>query len=297
MNRPLDRRPDGSPPAPAPGAIEARRTARAFDPDRPLPSDLLRRLLELATLAPSPSNLQPWRFVVVRDPRNRRRLRGCTFGDPRITEAPVVLIVLAYLHPDRTDLEPVVDRMLGLGAISVEAAARLRATATREWGRGADPTLRATRPAMLAAAHLMIAAESLGVASAWLDGFDETRVREAFGIPDDHALCGLLALGFAAEVAPYPGRFGLDHACFEEHFGRPWPRVDPPSDEIASRPFSPLPPGEGPGVRDVASPTARKSGSSVGHSTGDPPHPGPLPEGIGLYKNMPMPSFIAKSGK
>ncbi len=222
MNRPDDRRPDGSPPSPATDAIEARRTARRFDPDRPLSDDLLGRLIGLATLAPSPSNLQPWRFVVVRDLRNRRRLRGCAFGDPRITEAPVVLIVLAYLNADRTDLHPVVDRMLDLGAISSEGAARLRATAAREWERGGDRALRATRPSMVAAALLMVAAESLGVASAWLEGFDEAGVREGFGIPDDHAVCGLLALGFAADVAPFPGRFGLDHACFEEHFGRPW---------------------------------------------------------------------------
>ncbi len=234
MNRPLDKRPDGSVPAPAPGAIEARRTARRFDPDRPLPSDLLERLLGLATLASSPSNLQPWRFVVVRTLRNRRRLRACTFGDSRITDAPVVLIVLAYLHPDRTDLDPVVDRMLGLGAISPEGAARLRATASREWSRGDIPALRATRPAMLAAGHLMIAAESLGVASAWLDGFDEVQVRQAFGIPDDHALCGLLALGFAAEAAPFPGRFGLDHACFEEHFGQPWTGGEPRSPDATT---------------------------------------------------------------
>ena len=77
--------------------------------------------------------------MVVRDPRNRRRLRACTFGESRITEAPAVLIVLAYLHPDRTDLEAVVDRQLDLGAITPEAAARLRATAPRAWAR-LDPT-------------------------------------------------------------------------------------------------------------------------------------------------------------
>ena len=214
MTRPLDA---------ALGAIESRRTARRFDPDRPLPSPLLERLLSAATLAPSPMNLQPWRFLVVQDSRNRRRLRACTFGESRITEAPAVLIVLAYLHPDRTDLDEVVDRSVERGAIPPEAVARLKATATREWERGDGPTLRTTRAAMLASGTLMIAAEALGLASAWLEGLDEEKVREAFGIPDDHALCGLLALGYAAEAAPFPGRLGLDRVCFLEHFGRPWP--------------------------------------------------------------------------
>src|SRR3954447_14263629 len=122
--------PDGrDPPLSAPEAIARRRATRKFDPARPLPDDLLKRILHLATLAPSGFNLQPWRFIVVRDERNRDRLRACAFNQPKVSQAPAVLIVLGYQHPHRSHLEAMVERQLTLGAITPEAAAELRARA------------------------------------------------------------------------------------------------------------------------------------------------------------------------
>src|SRR5262249_19509565 len=92
----------------------------------------------------------------------------------------------------------------------------------RAMERVPDSAVWATRSTMLAVGTLLIAAEALGVASAPLEGFDEAKVREAFGVPDDHTVCCLVALGHAARPKPFPGRFGLEHVCYEEHFGRPW---------------------------------------------------------------------------
>ncbi|HWE39522.1 MAG TPA: nitroreductase family protein [Isosphaeraceae bacterium] len=212
-------------------AIARRRATRRFDPDRPLPVETLKELLHLATLAPSGDNLQPWRFVVVRSKRNRERLKGCAFGQSKVAEAPAVVIVLGYQRPHETDLEAMLAEAVRRGALTVEAAAATRATAPRSIARAPSPALWATRSAMLAAATLMIAAESLGVASAPLEGFDESRLRHEFGVPDDHAVCCLVALGFAAERKPFPGRFGLERVCFEEHFGQPWTLGNPSATE------------------------------------------------------------------
>ncbi|MBX6312258.1 MAG: nitroreductase family protein [Isosphaeraceae bacterium] len=215
------------PPLSAPEAIVRRRAVRHFDPDRPVPEEVLKAILYLATLAPSGYNLQPWRFLVVRSRRNRERLRACAFGQAKVAEAPVVLIVLGYLHPHRSHLEAMLAEQLRRGVITPEAAAALRAKIPRALERLPDRTVWATRSAMMAAALLMIAAESLGVASAPMEGFDPEKIRREFGVPNDHTIGCLIALGYAAETGPFPGRFPLEQVCYEEHFGQPWTLGEP----------------------------------------------------------------------
>ena len=207
---------------PALDAIAGRRATRTFDPGRPVGPEILAEILRAATLAPSAFNLQPSRFLVVRSPRNRARLMACAFGQPKVGEAPVVVIVLGYLSPHIADLDDIIKDMKARGLLDDDGAAAYRGRVAGSMAKRADPTLWATRSAMLAAGTLMIAAESLGVNSAPMEGFDAEEVRSAFGVPDDHAICCLVALGHAAEVKPFPGRLPLERICFEEHFGQPW---------------------------------------------------------------------------
>lgn len=205
-----------------PEAIARNAVVPRFEPEKPVPVALLKAILHLATLATSEQDLQPWRFIVVRRARNRERLWACVERSRELLEAPVALVVLGYRNPSVSDLEPMIERRERLGVISREAGFAIRSSVRRSIERREDPAGWAARSSLRAAVTLTIAAAGFGVASGLTERFDEPRLREAFGIPDDHSVGCLIALGFAREQPPFPGRFGLGHVAFEEHFGQPW---------------------------------------------------------------------------
>ena len=54
-------------------AMRTQRALRRLKPD-PVPDELIWKILEAATGAPSGGNLQPWNFIVIRDADTKRRL-------------------------------------------------------------------------------------------------------------------------------------------------------------------------------------------------------------------------------
>jgi nitroreductase len=63
--------------------IESRRSVRDFAPD-PIPDGLLEDVLRTANAAPSGANMQPWTFVVVRDPALKRAIREAAENEERV---------------------------------------------------------------------------------------------------------------------------------------------------------------------------------------------------------------------
>jgi nitroreductase len=61
--------------------------------DKPIPDDVLGRIVEAGHLSASASNVQPWHFVVVRDPAGLRDLGGLVAHGPYIAGAAAAIVV------------------------------------------------------------------------------------------------------------------------------------------------------------------------------------------------------------
>ena len=78
--------------------MKQRRAVNFFDPTKDITDAQLKEIIETASLAPSGFNLQPWKVIVVKDKAKKETLRKVAWNQPKITEAPVVLIVLGDME-------------------------------------------------------------------------------------------------------------------------------------------------------------------------------------------------------
>ena len=177
--------------------IEQRVSANLFDASHVLTDAEIERLVHLATRAPTAYNLQNWRFIAVRTPESKARLRSVAQDQPKVSDAAVTFIICGVL-PDH---EILAERLRP----SVEAGF-MPAAMVVGWQEGArqqyaDPRMardEAVRSATFGAATLMHAAEAMGLASGPMVGFDAGGVARAFALMPVEVPVLLLAVGRAA---------------------------------------------------------------------------------------------------
>ncbi len=187
-------------------AIETRRAIKQFDPDHRLPEGEQDRLIELAMKSPTAFNLQHWRFVVVRDPELRKRIREVAWNQAQVTDASMLVILCGRRDVWRNQAErvwqgapPEVREMM---AGAIDAYYRDRPQVERD---------EVMRSCGIAGQSLMLAAREIGLDSCPMDGFDFEAVGRLIDLPDDHLISFMVAIGKkAADVWPRPGQLPLD---------------------------------------------------------------------------------------
>jgi nitroreductase len=201
--------------------MAARRAVNFFDPDRDVPQADLEAILETAVRAPSSFNLQPWKVAVLRDPARKARLRELAWNQPKVTEAPVVLLFLA----DRQAwamYEPSFERqfsyLMESGRYKPEERGTFAGAVESLYGERPEKSLAfAVKNTAFFAMTVMYAAADAGYVTHPMDGFDHDGVRAAFGIPDRFWIPLLMAVGHlkpGATVAPPKWRFAPDDILY-----------------------------------------------------------------------------------
>jgi nitroreductase len=141
--------------------VKKRRSIRKYLPMK-IPEDKLTNILEAARLAPSGSNRQSWKFIVVRDGSKKSKLAEACNKQLWIAEA---------------------DTIIAGCWLPVE---------------GVDET-RLRRDVTIAMEHMVLAATNEGLGSCWIGAFDADAVRSILGIPKQVGINALLVIGYPAE--------------------------------------------------------------------------------------------------
>lgn len=159
-------------------------------------------MLEAARLAPSGLNVQPWRFIVVKDDAVKKQLVEAG-ASAFLANAPAVILCCA----DMAAFSMVgarVQELVQTGAIDPESLRWL--SEPRPADQDVDPqwVLANMRENMaIAITHILLKATDLGLGSCWLGAFDEGKVKAIAGLDSRYGVTALLAIGFA-DQAPGP---------------------------------------------------------------------------------------------
>ena len=189
--------------------MKNRRSVNFFDPEKQVSEDILKQVIETAALTPSGFNLQPWSLVALRKSQDKERLKKLAWDQPKVTQAPVVLIVLA----DRDGWKeghPLVEKnfqeMVKSGGMKEEQRQWFADARTSLYGQTPEKQLAfACKNTGFFAMSLMLAAKNLGLETHPMDGFDHDGVKKEFHIPDNFWVPLLLAVGYVQDdfkIAP-----------------------------------------------------------------------------------------------
>lgn len=173
-------------------AMNTQRAIRYLKPD-PVPDEMLTKLIEAATKAPSGTNQQKWHFLVIKDESLRKQL-----GEYYRLAGEAVLPALQYLNTENPRLFRSASHLI----YHMHEAPVLILACIQHAGSTNLTTGSSIYPAVQ---NILLAARALGLGSA-LTTFHkrfEGEIKELLGIPENVETAALLPIGYPSDGVRY----------------------------------------------------------------------------------------------
>jgi nitroreductase len=184
------------------GSLQWRYATKKFDSSRKIPAATWDRLEESLVLTPSSFGLQPWKFLVVKDPGLRALLSGESWRQPQVTDASHYVVMTARTDLNQEDIDQWMQRMSSVQGTSLEAVAPLKGV-IEGFAQAMSHEVRHAwnvRQVYIALGQLMTAAALLGIDACPMEGLSPTGYDQVLGLEGTgYATVVACALGYRAE--------------------------------------------------------------------------------------------------
>jgi nitroreductase len=196
--------------------IKARHSVRKYDSTYEISQAEIKDMLTEATQAPSSSNLQPWRFIVIQDQETKRELRAVANNQEQVETASAVIAVLGDKEMYK-NVEKVYRNAYEAGFMDEANMNRLIEGTNQTYPFAPEEVLKniASFDAGLVSMQLMLIAKDRGYDTVPMGGFDKEKFVKMFNVDDRLFPIVLISVGKAAASAFNTTRLPLDDVLIE----------------------------------------------------------------------------------
>jgi nitroreductase len=196
--------------------IRERHSVRKYDSTYKISKEELEEMLKVATLAPSSSNLQPWRFIVIEDQDSKKLLRSIAYNQEQVEMASAVIAVLGDTEMYKS-AEKVFQSANELGYMTVENSKKMIENTVNLYSKAPNEMRKniANYDAGLVSMQFMLIAKDKGYDTVPMSGFNKEKFMEEFKVPERFFPIVLIPIGKAVAPAHSTTRLPIEEVLLK----------------------------------------------------------------------------------
>lgn len=191
--------------------MDERKSVRKYEPGVTIPREQIQHILEQATSAPSSSNLQPWRFLVIDDLEQKKELRIAGFNQEQIETSSAIIAVLGDNEMYK-NAKQINDLNVELGYMPRDIADMMIANSESAYSNFSEieRTNIAHLDAGLISMQVVLLAKDMGYDTVIMGGFDKAAFAKKYELPANELPMILIAIGKPAMPARNSSRLPFE---------------------------------------------------------------------------------------